>query len=79
MRKSRLTVWMSCARVIDQNPSSSGKSLICRDQCTGHSERICRNSSWGGPSSQSSRSIMSTWSRSRRVLGTGAILLARIP
>jgi hypothetical protein len=57
---SRLTACTSSARVTDQNPASSGYSVMRDVQCTGHSERNRLNSSCGGPSGQTSRSVTST-------------------
>ena len=65
MRQSRLTASTSSAVVIDQNPASSGNSVIRFVQCTGHSPRSRANSSCGGPSSHSGPSVTSTSSRSR--------------
>src|SRR5437763_7536738 len=67
---------MSSAVVTDQNPASSGNSVIALDQCTGHSFRIWRNTSWGGPSSQYSGSPTST---SFRFLPTVAIQTSDSP
>ena len=47
---------MSSAVVTDQKPASSGYSVTRSVQWTGHSPRICLNTSCGGPSTHSSRS-----------------------
>src|SRR5207248_1032086 len=61
--KSRLTAWMSSGRVTDQKPASFGYSVTFEVQWIGHSWRSSRNSSCGGPSSHSSRSVTRTSSR----------------
>src|SRR5450755_259633 len=55
---------MSSAVVTDQKPASSGNSVSRSVQWTGHSARRRANSSCGGPSIHSSRSVTSTCSRS---------------
>src|SRR6187399_3357906 len=58
---------MSAALVTDQNPFSSGYSLIS-DQWTGQRPRNSLKTSYGGPSSQCSRSVTSRASRSERFI-----------
>src|SRR4051794_8360514 len=59
--QSRLTSRTSSGLVTDQNPSSSGESLIS-PQWTGHPRRSRLKSSCGGPSAQLSRSATAIWS-----------------
>src|ERR687897_933005 len=70
--QSRLTACTSPAVVTDQNPASSGYSVIRDVQWTGHSARSRLNSSCGGPSCHSSRSVTSTSSREVASTDTGA-------
>src|SRR5436305_2481369 len=78
---------MSSALVTDQKPCSVGNSVSFEVQCTGHSWRRRLNTSRGGPSSHSSRSVTrisltSVWSGSLRVdvmLPSGRRLLASRP
>src|SRR3954454_1037472 len=60
---------MSSAVVTDQNPGSSGNSVVLSVQWTGQRPRISANSSWGTPSDHSSRSRTRTLSRLRLLLG----------